>query len=43
MGGIIDVSALVDLLQRPLPRLFIQFTVPALLTLYYLQELRSAT
>jgi len=39
MHGILDASALVGLLQKPLPRLFIQFTVPALLTLYYFQQI----
>lgn len=37
MHGIINVSALITLLQQPLPRLFIQFTVPAFLTLCYFQ------
>ena len=39
MHGIIDVRALADVLQRPLPRLFIQFTVPALLTLCAFQQI----
>lgn len=39
MHGIVDVSALVSLLQKPLPRLFIQFAVPALLTLCYFQQI----
>jgi hypothetical protein len=39
MKGIIDVSALLTLLQEPLSRHFIQFAVPALLTLYYFQQI----
>jgi hypothetical protein len=39
LHGIIDVSALSEALQKPLPRLFVQFTVPALLTLFYFQRI----
>jgi len=42
MHRIVDVPALIELLQKPLPRLFIQFTVPALLTLYYFQQITEA-
>jgi hypothetical protein len=38
MQGLIDVSELVSLLDQPLPRLFIQFGVPALLTLRFFQR-----
>ncbi|MFW6116341.1 MAG: asparagine synthase-related protein [bacterium] len=39
MKGIVDASALIGILQEPLPRLFIQFAVPGLLTLRYFQQI----
>jgi asparagine synthase (glutamine-hydrolysing) len=39
MKGIVDARALVRVLQEPLPRLFTQFAVPALLTLCYFQQI----
>ena len=39
MRGIVDVQALVGLLGRPLPRLFVRLGIPAFLTLRSFQEL----
>jgi hypothetical protein len=39
MKGIVNADVLPDVLQKPLPRLFVQFTVPALLTLCYFQRI----
>jgi hypothetical protein len=39
MHEIMDVSALLRLLEEPLPRLFVQFGIPAFLTLRFFQEL----
>ncbi len=38
LHGLIDVSALLNMLQKPLPSLFIQFSLPAILTLCYFQQ-----
>jgi len=39
LNGMIDVTALVNLLQKPLPRLFILYSLPAILTLCYFQQI----
>lgn len=41
MSGIIDVDVLLKILQQPLPRLFVQFIIPAFLTLYYFQKITA--
>ena len=39
LNGMIDVTALVNLLQKPLPKLFILYSLPAILTLCYFQQI----
>ena len=39
LNGMLDVTALVNLLQKPLPRLFILYSLPAILTLCYFQQI----
>jgi hypothetical protein len=39
LNGMFDVTALINLLNKPLPQLFIQYSLPAILTLCYLQQI----
>jgi hypothetical protein len=39
MHGLVEVSALMNLLRRPLPRLFVRFVIPSLLTLSAFQDI----